>query len=325
MAGNAFLRMEVCMRVGRPSEFRALSGDRKFDDLSPANITEPLDHEIAEFLQRWVWPRTVGRKPRVMDFGCGRGGLVGKMRLAGTDAYGVDIEERFIQSGHILSRMWPADGPILSVVNEDGRTPFNDGFFDAVITDQVLEHVADLDVLAAEISRILRPGGAVFHRFPGRRLLVEPHYHLPAVHWLAPRSRRRRLAIRALVGAGARGSLPREMPARTRTEIIMAYADTQTFYRPAPAIAEIFARHGIALCFGPFFRWWLIGKLRSRLGMRGPLLTVAAFLLRSHRLTRLLGELYHWRVTGTKRPHGWQEAKQKPRHDVSRAGLSSDL
>jgi SAM-dependent methyltransferase len=290
------------MCVGRPSEFRALSGDRKFHDLSPDNVTEPLDHEIAEFLRHWASPCACGRRLRVMDFGCGRGGLVGQMRVAGTDAYGVDIDERFIHSGRVLSRMWDVDRPILSLMEVGGRTIFKDGFFDAVITDQVLEHVADLDALAAEISRILRPGGMVFHRFPGRRLLIEPHYHLPAVHWLAPRSRPRRLAIRALLGLGARGSLPREMPPQAKAEIIGTYADTQTFYRAAPAIAETFARHGISLSFGPFFRWWLVGKLRSRLGVRGPLLHAAAFVLRSHRLTRLLGELYHWRVTGTKQP-----------------------
>jgi SAM-dependent methyltransferase len=290
------------MCVGRPSEFRALSGDRKFRDLSPDNVTEPLDHEIAEFLRHWASPCACGRQLRVMDFGCGRGGLVGQMRVAGTDAYGVDIDERFIHSGRVLSRMWDVDRPILSLMEVGGRTIFRDGFFDAVITDQVLEHVADLDALAAEISRILRPGGMVFHRFPGRRLLIEPHYHLPAVHWLAPRSRPRRLAIRALVRLGARGSLPREMPPQAKAEIIGTYADTQTFYRAAPAIAETFARHGISLSFGPFFRWWLVGKLRSRLGVRGPLLHAAAFALRSHRLTRLLGELYHWRVTGTKQP-----------------------
>jgi SAM-dependent methyltransferase len=304
MTSGAFLRWEVCMRVEQPSEFRALSGDRKFRDLSPAHITGPLDHEIAEFLRHWVSPGGCGRPIRVMDFGCGRGGLVGQMRLAGAEAYGVDIDERFIHSGRVLSRMWDADRPILSLMAAGGRTIFKDGFFDAVITDQVLEHVADLDALAVEISRILRPGGMVFHRFPGRRLLIEPHYHLPAVHWLAPHSRPRRLAIRALVGLGARGSLPRDMPPQTKAEIIGTYADTQTFYRAAPAIAETFARHGISLSFGPFFRWWLVGKLRAKLGIHGPLLRAAAFALRSGRLTRILGELYHWRVTGVKRPPG---------------------
>lgn len=286
--------------MGQTPEFRTLSGDRKLRLLSKANIARPLDHEIAEFLDHWVRPHAPDRRLRVLDFGCGRGDLVGQLRDMDVEAYGVDIDERFIQCGRILSHMWTADRPILSLMEEGGRTIFSDGFFDAVISDQVLEHVADLDALAAEIARILRPGGTVFHRFPGRRLLMEPHYHLPAVHWLAPRQRR--LAIRAMVGLGARGSLPRGMPAREKTDIIAAYAERHTFYRPAGTIATAFARHGIALSFGPFFRWWLIGKLRVKLGWRGPLLRAAGLMLCSRRVTGFLGEAYHWRVTGTKRP-----------------------
>ena len=71
-----------------------------------------------------------------MDFGCGRGGLVGQLRVAGADAYGVDIDERFIHSDRILSRMWEGDCPILSLMEVGGRTLFKDGFFDAVITDR---------------------------------------------------------------------------------------------------------------------------------------------------------------------------------------------
>ena len=82
---------------------------------------------------------------------------------------------------------------------------------------------------------------------------------------------------------------------------IVGLSTVPVYNRAAPAIAETFDRHGISLSFGPFFRWWLVGKLRAKLGVRGPLLRAAAFALRSRRLTGLLGESYHWRVTGTKR------------------------
>jgi len=281
-------------------EFRALVGDRKFQKLSRSDIAAPLDHEIAELVARFVSPAAGRRPARIMDFGCGRGRLVGQLRLAHQHAYGVDIDPRFIRAGALLSDLWEPRRAILSATGAGGRTMFPDGFFDAVITDQVLEHVANLDALAAEISRILKPGGVVFNRFPGRRLLIEPHYFLPAVHWLAPCSRRRRLAIRAFLGLGLGVRFSVRMPARVKAQVIAAYADAHTFYRPASMICEVFARHGIALSFGPFFRWWLLGKLHSKLRLPGPLLRLAAVMLRSRRLTYLLGEGYHWRVTGTK-------------------------
>ena len=92
------------------------------------------------------------------------------------------------------------------------------------------------------------------------------------------------------------------MPVRVKAQVIATYADTHTFYRPAGVIRDIFARHGIILSFGPFFRWWLIGKLHSKLRLPRPLLRLAAAMLRSRRLTHLLAESYHWRVTGTKIP-----------------------
>jgi SAM-dependent methyltransferase len=285
-------------------EFRALVDDRKFQELSRSDIAAPLDHEIAEFIARFAVPAAGGGPARIMDFGCGRGRLVGQLRLAHQHAYGVDIDPRFIRSGALLSNLWKPRDAILSATGSQGRTIFPDGFFDAVITDQVLEHVADLDGLAAEISRILKPGGVVFNRFPGRRLLIEPHYFLPAVHWLPAHSRRRRLAIRAFLhlGLGVRFSV--RLPLRDKARVIAAYADTHTFYRPAKVIRDVFARHGIALSFGPFFRWWLLGKLHSKLRFPGPLLRLAATLLRSRRLTHLLAESYHWRVTGKKIPRG---------------------
>ena len=51
-------------------------------------------------------------------------------------------------------------GRRIDVVEEPGeRMPFADGSFDTVLTTLVLCSVADLDAVAAEIRRVLRPGG----------------------------------------------------------------------------------------------------------------------------------------------------------------------
>jgi SAM-dependent methyltransferase len=49
---------------------------------------------------------------------------------------------------------------IQAVVADLNRAlPFEDGSFDLVHANQVIEHIADLDVFLSEIHRILRPGG----------------------------------------------------------------------------------------------------------------------------------------------------------------------
>lgn len=71
---------------------------------------------------------------------------------------------------------------------------FPDGAFDAVVVNDVLEHVPDVDLCLSEMARVLRPGGALVTTFPfamgnpesivkarltedGIEYLDEPQYH----------------------------------------------------------------------------------------------------------------------------------------------------
>jgi SAM-dependent methyltransferase len=77
----------------------------------------------------------------------------------------------------------PADLPgnpqALVEVQPDGTVPLEDDSFDAVLSTQVLEHVADPETYLAECFRVLRPGG---------RMLLSTHgimvWHPdPVDHW----------------------------------------------------------------------------------------------------------------------------------------------
>lgn len=54
----------------------------------------------------------------------------------------------------------------VDVVGVGERLPVQDASLDAVITQGVLEHVPDLPATLAEIDRVLRPGGLVYHEAP---------------------------------------------------------------------------------------------------------------------------------------------------------------
>ncbi len=52
--------------------------------------------------------------------------------------------------------------PNVSVVADVARLPFRDESLDAVISESLLEHVADPDKVVAEVKRVLRPNGLIY-------------------------------------------------------------------------------------------------------------------------------------------------------------------
>lgn len=70
--------------------------------------------------------------------------------------------------------------------------PFEDGQFDVVISNHVLEHVGAVDHQLGhlrEIARVLKPAGVAYLASPNRWQVVEPHYHLAFLSWLPRRLR----------------------------------------------------------------------------------------------------------------------------------------
>ena len=67
------------------------------------------------------------------------------------------------------------DYPSTDVLGVGESLPFADGTFDAVLSLAVLEHVRDPFRCAAEIARVLRPGGTVYAVVP----FLQPYHGFP--------------------------------------------------------------------------------------------------------------------------------------------------
>jgi SAM-dependent methyltransferase len=65
--------------------------------------------------------------------------------------------------------------------------PFDDGAFDIVHSNAVIEHVGGRDRQRRFVSEALRVGRRVFVTTPNRRFPLEVHTLLPLVHWLPER------------------------------------------------------------------------------------------------------------------------------------------
>src|SRR5262245_47591191 len=62
--------------------------------------------------------------------------------------------------------------------------PFDDGSFDVVFSNAVIEHVGDRERQRKLVSEAIRVGRRVFIATPNRRFPVEVHTRLPLDHWL---------------------------------------------------------------------------------------------------------------------------------------------
>jgi ubiquinone/menaquinone biosynthesis C-methylase UbiE len=95
-----------------------------------------------------------GAAARVLDLGCGDGQLAARLAAEGADVTGLD------PSREALARARKAHpGLELVAPSADGTLPLPDSSFDAIVCMNVLQHVADTQLLLSEARRVLAPKG----------------------------------------------------------------------------------------------------------------------------------------------------------------------
>ena len=98
---------------------------------------------------------------RVLDIGCGLGGvdihLVKRHRVA--QVLGIDIEDWLIERCSALAQKYDVADTARFQLVEPGPLPFADASFGAVTSKDSIIHIADKHTLAADVYRLLEPGG----------------------------------------------------------------------------------------------------------------------------------------------------------------------
>ena len=181
---------------------------------------------------------------RVLDWGCGRGKTVSKLLKMGFDAYGVDIDPGPIRNGALVMQSLGEDPQKrLICINSDCRTPFADNYFHIVLSNQVFEHVSDIDALASELNRITIPEGKSLHFFPAKWRVIEPHLFVPFVHWL-PKNPLRRWYLRLMLN---RIPVWKELEDKSIPERVQTYYNyslQKTYYRRLNSIKTKLQNNG---------------------------------------------------------------------------------
>lgn len=101
----------------------------------------------------------LGAESRVLDWGCGRGGLVEQLAHPLEQMVGVDPDWLSLKE-HRLAL------PRAAAISH--ALPFVSGSFDLVFASWVLEHLAHPQADLGEIARVLKPGGVFVFITPNR-------------------------------------------------------------------------------------------------------------------------------------------------------------
>lgn len=136
---------------------------------------------------------------RILDAGCGNGHLtiVLQTNLASLfpelnfEIYGFDVADHGVQADNYFSETlsWCEQhcpdvhwDERLKLTTHEQSWPFESGYFDYVLSNQVLEHVWDHTRFFAEHYRVLKTGGRGAHLFPLKHYIYEGHLKIPFAH-----------------------------------------------------------------------------------------------------------------------------------------------
>ena len=219
----------------------------RHDDLAaqrgvPSLVWRAGQQRRFEMILRYGLPADTRRVERILEEGCGTGTYVRALLPYADEVCGIDVEPEYLQKAVAT---FAAEGlsPHLQLAYCE-KLPYADNYFDLILNHEVIEHVEDDRATAAEMVRVLKPGGRAVIFAPNRLYPFETHghywdgiYHFgntPLINYL-PDVVRNRLAphVRAYTAEGLR-SLFLGLPVRVvkHTQIYPGY-DNMVYRRPA--------------------------------------------------------------------------------------------
>ncbi len=121
---------------------------------------------------------------KILDIGCGTGSLLEKINgLAKAELIGIDFSKTMIKTAK-AKKSSNFESNIGYLVADSSELPFNENYFDSVISTISFHHYPDQPKSLREINRVLKPSGRFYladHSFnypPGLVYLMNPIMNL---------------------------------------------------------------------------------------------------------------------------------------------------
>jgi len=116
---------------------------------------------------------------RILDLGCGSGRHVIHFAKQGFEVFGLD----HAPTGLAMARDWLANEELSADLNLGEMTqplPYEDEFFDAIISIQVIHHArfAAIQKIVSELERVLKPNGFLFVTVPRQMNQAESFHQI---------------------------------------------------------------------------------------------------------------------------------------------------
>lgn len=149
------------IKIDTPTELKQKIYDEKYAETKEKAAEQLPYEEKYNHYKAWAvsLKRVFSPIEKVLDVGCFRGEFVRGFIELGIDAYGVDVSKDAIAKG--LNRA-PFLKEKLIVCDVDKETiPFNDEYFDLIITINTIEHLCSPPKCIDEMRRVLKSGGYI--------------------------------------------------------------------------------------------------------------------------------------------------------------------
>ena len=151
---------------------RASMGEKEKVVADWVNKLRDSEALVADFKKRIGNPKD----KKIIDVGCGSGGVSIAFAKAGALVSGIDIEKDLYEIAKAQAKS--LDVPVDFFLYDGSKLPFSDSYFDYAVSVSVLEHTDNPVLYLEEIFRVLKPGGFLYLGFPNKLAFRETHTQL---------------------------------------------------------------------------------------------------------------------------------------------------